>query len=104
MSIATRKLFAVGALVEWESSCDGGFVIENASGRDAGAFVVPGPTVGSPLLALLFLAGVGVIAGSSAVSVSSEFFAVALFGALGKIWAKHKSEMTIVHRHIIALP
>ena len=74
MSIATRKLFAEAALVEWESSRDGGFVIENASGRDGGDFVVPRPMIGSPLLVLLFFAGVGVgvAAGSSAVYVSSE--------------------------------
>jgi hypothetical protein len=106
MSMATRKLFAAGAPVERESSWDGGVAVENPAGRGGGDFVVPRTTVGSLLLVLLFFAGVGVgvVAGSSAVSVSSELPAVALINALGKIWAKHNSEMTIAHRHIIALP
>jgi len=90
--------------MEWESSCDGGFVIEDASGRDGGDFVVPGPMVGSPLLALLFFAGVGVGVAACSSAGSSELSAAALVDVLGKIWAKHKSQMITAHRHIIALP
>jgi len=38
--MATRTLFAAGALVERESSCDGGCAIENPSGRGEGKNVV----------------------------------------------------------------
>src|SRR5437660_4895913 len=105
MSMATRKLFAAGALVERESSCDGGCVIENPFGRGEGDFVAPRSIIICPLLVLLFLAGAGVAVFDdfSTVSVSSELLALALVNAPGKIWAKHKSEIRIPHRHIIGL-
>src|SRR6266567_8348654 len=103
MSMATRKLFAAGALAERESSCDGGCTIENPSGRGEGDFVVPTSMVVSPLLALLFFVGVGVgvFNGLSTVSVSSAPPTVAVANALGNVWAKHKSGMTMEPRHLI---
>lgn len=104
--MATRKFSAAGPPVEGESSGDGDVAIEDPADRGGEDFVVPMMTVGSPLLGLLFFAGVGigVFADSSTVSVSSEPSGVVLANALGKVCAKHKSEMTIVHSHIMGLP
>ena len=85
--MATRKFFAAGAPAERASSSDDDLVIENPADRGGGDFAVPRMTVGPPLLALLLFAGVGVgvFAGSSTVSVSSELLVVASANALWKV-------------------